>query len=235
LKIGILQCNTSRAPFAKKFGQYPEMVKHLLQKINPTLTFETFQAEQHQLPAHIHACDAYLITGSKHSVNDHWPWIAELEDFILKLHQAHIKLIGICFGHQLIAKTLGGKVSKSPQGWGIGMSTNRVLQHKLWMNPSCDHFNLLISHQDQVVELPQGTEILASNEFCPFYMLQIGNNLTIQGHPEFTKDYAKALIESRKDLLDKSCYEKGLQSLALNKDEMLIAQWIIHFLNDNSD
>lgn len=231
MKIGILQCNTSRAPFAQKYGQYPDMVKHLLQKVNPTLTFETFDVEHHHFPTHIHACDAYLITGSKHSVNDPWPWIAALEALILKLHQANIKLIGICFGHQLIAKTLGGKVIKSPQGWGVGMSINRVLQQKPWMNPPRDQFNLLISHQDQVVELPEGTDVLASNEFCPYYMLQIGNNLTVQGHPEFTKEYAKALIESREDILDNTCYEKGLQSLALEKDEMIIAEWIIHFLN----
>jgi GMP synthase-like glutamine amidotransferase len=211
------------------------MVKHLLQSIDSTVTFETFDVEQSQFPPHLLACDAYLITGSKHSVNDPWPWISELEHFILKLHQAQIKLIGICFGHQLIAKALGGKVSKSPQGWGIGMSTNRVLQRKPWMMPFCEQFNLLMSHQDQVIELPKDTDVLASNAHCPFYMLQIGNNLTIQGHPEFTKDYSKALIEYRHDLLDPLCYEKGLQSLALPEDKRIIAQWITHFLHDKSE
>lgn len=232
MNIGILQCNTSRAPFAEQYGQYPEMVKNLLHKIDPTLTFDVYDIEAHQFPTTIHACDAYIITGSKHSVNDPWPWIAELERFILKLHQANIKLIGICFGHQLIAKTLGGKVTKSPKGWGVGMSINRVLQHKSWMNPSLDQFNLLVSHQDQVVELPEGSEVLASNDACPFYMLQIGNNLTIQGHPEFSKAYSKALMEHRRDLLGQACYEKGMQSLALEKDELIIAEWIVHFLND---
>ena len=92
-----------------------------------------------------------------------------------------------------------------------------------------------MSHQDQVIELPKDTDVLASNAHCPFYMLQIGNNLTIQGHPEFTKDYSKALIEYRHDLLDPLCYEKGLQSLALPEDKRIIAQWITHFLHDKSE
>lgn len=234
MKIGILQCNTSRLPFAKQHGQYPEMIKNLLHKIEPNLFFEIFNIEGHQFPSHIHACDAYIITGSKHSVNDPWPWIAELERFILKLQQAQIKLIGICFGHQLIAKTLGGKVSRAPKGWGVGMSINQVLQQKPWMNPTLEQFNILVSHQDQVIELPKGAEVLASNDHCPYYMLQIGNLLTIQGHPEFSKTYSKALMEHRKDILGLSCYEKGMQSLALEKDDMIIGQWMVRFLNDEN-
>ena len=111
------------------------------------------------------------------------------------------------------------------------MSKNKINKQKPWMNPSTEKFNLLISHQDQVVELPPGAEILASNDACPIYMLQIGNNLSVQGHPEFSKAYSAALIEHRKDSLDTARYERGLESLALDKDDALIAQWIINFLN----
>ena len=98
------------------------------------------------------------------------------------------------------------------------------------MKPSCDTINLLVSHQDQVVALPPNAEILASNSTCPVYMMQIGNNFTLQGHPEFSKAYSQALIEDRKDKLGHARYEQGLQSLKWNVDDTLVAQWIIYFL-----
>ena len=234
MNIGILQCDQVRDKFAPQHGQYPDMFATLLKQTDPSLTFTVYNAEQADLPAHMDACDAYLITGSSHGVNDRLPWIAKLEDFVRQLHHAQKKVIGICFGHQLIAKALGGKVIKSPNGWGVGMSKNTITQQKPWMHPPSNKFNLLISHQDQVLELPPGTEILARNDFCPFYMLQIGNNLTIQGHPEFSKAYSEALIEDRKDILDKARYEQGLMSLQWDKDDVLVAQWIINFLRNST-
>jgi GMP synthase-like glutamine amidotransferase len=230
MNIGILQCGHVRDELVAQHGRYPEMFSSLLTQADPTLTFTLYDAKHDHLPSHVNACDAYLITGSRHSVNEGLPWISKLEDFILDLHAAQKKIIGICFGHQLIAKTLGGKVIKSPGGWGVGMSKNKITQQKSWMNPPLDKFNLLMSHQEQVVELPPGAEVLASNEACPFYMIQIGNNLTVQGHPEFSKDYSRALIEYRKDILDMARYEQGLQSLQLEKDDALVARWIVNFL-----
>ncbi len=233
MNIGILQCDRVKKIFAPEHGQYPNMFAAMLHPVDPTLTFTIYDVEQLEIPTEIDACDAYLITGSRHGVNDDLPWLTPLEHFIRNLHAGQKKVIGICFGHQVIAKALGGKVIKSPKGWGIGMSINKVTQQKSWMKPPRCQFNLLISHQDQVVELPPGAEIVASNEFCPFFMVQIGNNLlTVQGHPEFSKEYSRALIEKRKDILDSPRYEKGLQSLQLEKDNIIVAQWIIQFLND---
>lgn len=232
MNIGILKCNRVKAQFAAVHGEYPEMFANLLLPLDSELSFTVYDAEQSQLPARVDACDAYLITGSSHGVNDALPWIGQLEQFIRQLHAAHKKVIGICFGHQLIAKALGGTVARSPQGWGVGMSNNKISKHKRWMDPPHEAFNLLISHQDQVMSLPKDAEILASNQSCPFYMLQIANNLTLQGHPEFSKSYVQALIESRKDILGIEQYEKGLASLQLNKDDALIAQWIMKFLRN---
>ncbi len=230
MNIGLLQCGQVQEKLVPQHGQYPDMFITLLKRSDPTLTFTLYDAEHADLPSHVGACDAYLITGSRHGVNDNLPWIPKLEEFVRHLYATQKKVIGICFGHQLIAKALGGTVIKSPGGWGVGMSTNKVTQQKPWMNPTRNTFNLLISHQDQVVERPPCAEVLASNETCPIYMMQIGNSLTVQGHPEFSKAYAQALIEYRKDSLDSVRYQQGLQSLQLNKDDALIAQWIINFL-----
>lgn len=231
MKLGILKCDSVSDVFVDKHGQYPEMFANLLHPVNPNIELVIFDAENEILPRDIHAVDAYLITGSRHGVNDGYPWIGQLEDFIRTLHSAQKKVIGICFGHQLIAKALGGKVIKSPKGWAVGMSQNQIYQQKHWMSPFKTEFNLLVSHQDQVVELPEGAQILAGSDFCPNYMMQIDSHFfSVQGHPEFTKDYSRDLMVSREDTVNETQFAQGISSLELHEDDALIAQWIISFL-----
>ena len=231
MKLGILKCDKVSEPFIAEHGQYPQMFINLLQPIEPNLECTIFDAELGELPTDIDVVDAYLITGSRHGVNDGYPWIAQLEDFVRSLYFAKKKLIGICFGHQLIAKALGGTVIKSPRGWGVGMSQNKVFKLKEWMQPEQNQFNILVSHQDQVVTLPKDAEVLAGSDFCPYYLVQMGSHFfSIQGHPEFTKAYSRALMQSREDALDERQFEQGMSSLDLPEDDGLIAQWIVNFL-----
>ncbi|WED42083.1 glutamine amidotransferase-related protein [Legionella cardiaca] len=236
MHIGILLCDHVGEKFIAEHGQYPDMVAKLLHQADPTLTFSVYEVKQDKFPSDIDEADAYLISGSRHGVNDGLPWISNLEHFILRLHNAQKKVIGICFGHQLIAKALGGKVVVAAKGWGIGMSINKITQQKPWMFPQQNDLNLLVSHQEQVVELPIGAEVLAHSEFCPFYMLQISNHLlTVQGHPEFSKAYSQALMEDRKDILGEKLSEQGIESLHLKVDDNLFAQWIVNFLYSKSN
>jgi len=231
MNLGILKCDSVSDVFVAEHGQYPEMFATLLHAVDPTIKFTVFDAEHGELPTDIDVVDAYLITGSRHGVNDGSPWITQLEQFVRHLYDAQKKVIGICFGHQLIAKALGGKVIKSPKGWGVGMSQNNLVQHKEWMKSSNPFFNVLVSHQDQVVVLPPEAEVLASSDFCPFYMIQTGDHFfSIQGHPEFTKGYSRALMISREDSINKLEFEQGMNSLGMHEDSHLIAEWIINFL-----
>lgn len=231
MNLGILNCDRVSDVFAIHYGQYPEMFATLFQSIAPKMTFTVFNVIEGELPKDVHAADAYLITGSKYGVNDDYPWIASLAEFVRVLYATRKKVIGICFGHQLIAKALGGKVIKSPQGWGIGVLRNQIVHPQEWMHPARSHFNLLASHQDQVVILPPDAQLLASSEFCPNNMMQIGDTmLSLQGHPEFTKAYAKDLMQSRKNIIEKEIIALGLQSLELEHEHALIAQWLMHFL-----
>ncbi|CEK10043.1 glutamine amidotransferase-related protein [Legionella hackeliae] len=230
MNIGILLCDLVKEQF-QEHGQYPEMFAKLLHQVDSTLKFSVYDVRQEQFPDQIDAADAYLISGSRHCVNDDFPWLRKLEEFILHVHKAQKKIIGICFGHQLIAKVLGGKVAVATNGWGVGISTNKIIQHKSWMTPAQDNLNLIVSHRDQVVELPKDAEILAASDFCPVYMMQINNHLlTVQGHPEFSKSYSQALIEDRKTLLGEELANQGLTSLHLHVDDHLFAHWIINFL-----
>ncbi|CAM3021070.1 glutamine amidotransferase, class I [Legionella steigerwaltii] len=232
MNIGILQCDQVEPDLIMTYGTYSEMYIKLLRQAEPNLTFTVYDVRLDELPNHIDASDAYVITGSRHGVNDGFLWITALEEFVRRLHEARKKVIGICFGHQLIAKALGGKVIKSPKGWGVGMSINKITQHKSWMSPSLSQLNLIVSHQDQVVVLPSEVEVLATSDFCPFYMLQFRHNLfTVQGHPEFSKSYSQALMEIRKNRLGKELTDSGLKSLQLPCDDAIFAQWIVNFLS----
>ncbi|KTD41642.1 glutamine amidotransferase-related protein [Legionella parisiensis] len=232
MKIGILQCDQVAPELITLHGTYSEMYIKLLYQVEPNLIFTVYDACHGELPAHIDVEDAYVITGSHHGVNDGYSWITALEEFIRCLHVGRKKVVGICFGHQLIAKALGGTVIQSPKGWGIGMSVNKITQHKSWMTPSLGVLNLIVSHQDQVVVLPPEAEVLAASDFCPFYMLQIRDNLfTVQGHPEYSKNYAQALIEIRKSKLSEELVEQGLKSLQQHCDDGVFSSWIVNFLS----
>ncbi|WP_454783147.1 glutamine amidotransferase-related protein [Legionella sp. WA2022007384] len=231
MKIGILQCDQVDPRLIVVHGAYSEMYTKLLHQEEPNLMFTIYDARYGELPSHIDAADAYIITGSRYGVNDDLSWISALEELVRCLHAARKKLIGICFGHQLIAKALGGKVIKAHQGWGVGISINKITQPKPWMSPSLGILNLIVSHQDQVVLLPEEAEVLAASDFCPFYMLQIRDNvLTVQGHPEYSKNYSQALIELRKNNLSQEVVNQGLKSLQQHCDDRVFAKWVVNFL-----
>ena len=193
--------------------------------------FHVFNVIKEEYPKEIHSCDAYLITGSANSIYDKESWISNLSLFIRKLHHQQKKIIGVCFGHQLIAKALGGAAKRSEKGWGIGVMSTKIEHHENWMIPELDNFSLITSHQDQVTKLPKDAILLGSNSFCPVSMYRIGNHiLSMQGHPEFTPDYAEALFKNRMSIIGGKKVQKAVDSLRKKTDHQVIVNWIIHFL-----
>ena len=233
MKIGILQCCAVLPQFQEQFGDYPDMFIKLFHKIDPSITFDIFDIREHQFPMSLDQCDAYITTGSRTSTYEDLSWIPPFKQLIKDLYFAKKKLVGICFGHQLIADTLGGYTELSDKGWGVGVSKNNILVNKSWMNPELKQLNIIVSHQDQVTELPRGAELLASSDFCPNYMYQISNEiLTIQGHPEFTKSYAETLMKYREEKLGSETLKLGLKSLEHDVHSDVMAQWMLNFVQD---
>ncbi len=232
--IGILQCDSVRPEFQDQFENYPEMLQTLFKKVNPTLTFKIYDVQHENYPNRLNECDAYVTTGSKASVYDKAPWIDILQKFIIALNIHNIKLVAICFGHQLIAETFDGKTENSNKGWGVGVHTSRIHKSPLWMSPVLQNFNVLVSHQDQVTKLPIDATLIAGNEFCTNGMFQLGNNiLAIQGHPEFNKQYSETLMRFRGKIIGKNRLSEGIASLKKQTDELIIAQWMLQFLSEN--
>lgn len=231
MKLGILKTDAVRPQWVSEFGEYPEMFTALLGQLDPDLEFVVYDVEQGEYPADINEVDAYLITGSKSSVYDDKPWIGVLMDFVRQLDERHKKIVGICFGHQLVAQALGGKTEKSPKGWGVGLHTHSFSTAPQWHDQGELDFDILVTHQDQVVKTADGSQVLAGSEFCENAVCQIGDHiLTFQGHPEFVPAYSREIMEFRRQVIGEQAYTTGVASLASDPETQRIARWILNFL-----
>ncbi|CEA05298.1 amidotransferase [Pseudomonas saudimassiliensis] len=231
MRIGILQCDDVVTSLQPLYGNYPQMFAEQLRAQLPECELPVYRVLDGELPGSHDECDAWLITGSRFGVNDGLPWIDALCGFVRTLWEHQRPLIGICFGHQLMARALGGTVRQSERGWGVGLSFNQVIERKDWMQPFQAHLDLLVSHQDQVVILPPQAQVLASSEFCPYYLIQYGDCfLSVQGHPEFCKDYCRDLMNLREGVLPPARLRAGRASLSADADSNLMMAWIVRFL-----
>jgi GMP synthase-like glutamine amidotransferase len=189
MKIGILQTGIAADALILKYGDYPDSFEVMLQ--GRGLEFEVFKVLQGEFPSDPSVCEGWLVTGSKHGAYEQHDWIPPLEDLIRDIYAADLPMIGVCFGHQVIAQALGGKVEKSSKGWGVG---NYTYADKNGENA----ITLNAYHQDQVVEAPACATDVLGNDFCENAILTYGTKAyTMQPHPEFSTQYIRDLIEAR--------------------------------------
>lgn len=236
LKIGILQTDSVLEQFQPRFGDYPEMFTNLLRRaaaahVPPLeLDIRTIDVRGGVLPEPT-SCDAYLITGSRHSVYDDLPWIPPLVEFLRRAIAAGRKVVGICFGHQLLAHYFGGETRPAAGGWAVGVHETRLVGAEDWMEPAQSEVALVSSHKDQVARLPEGARLIASTPFCPIAGFVLGRNvMTLQGHPEFEKGYSASLMDMRREILGEDVYAKGMASLEIDTDEAVVGGWILNFI-----
>ncbi|MCE8513628.1 type 1 glutamine amidotransferase [Ruegeria pomeroyi] len=187
MKIGILLTGHAPDTLIDATGDYDAFFVRLLGP--QSFDFETFAVVDGQFPSGAEAADGWLITGSRHGVYEDHPWIPPLEALIREIRDKGQPLIGVCFGHQIIAQALGGKVEKFKGGWAIGPTEYDMGGEQVTVNAW---------HQDQVVALPDGAEVLASNDFCRNAMVAYGDTIwTIQAHPEYDNEFIGGLIRTR--------------------------------------
>ena len=210
----------------------PDLFSPLFKSVNAPFEYQVFEITQGEFPASPGACDAFLVSGSEKGVYDPDPWIADLAAFIKLSHQTRKKLVGICFGHQLIAHALGGQTSKSEKGWGLGLREFAITTRKPWMEPVLDHCSLYFVHQDQVTALPAGAEALGGNDFCPYAVYCIGDRvLGIQGHPEFSSEFMDRIMDLLKEQVGSTVYDAARHSLRNGlPDAKIVTRWLINFM-----
>jgi GMP synthase (glutamine-hydrolysing) len=232
MKIGILEPGFAPEELQSSFASYPKMFEKLLGDVDPSLTFETWTVLEDVFPASIQDADGWVVMGSKHGVYENAPWMIRLQEFLRDAVGAGQPVFGICFGHQILATALGGKVVKSDKGWGVGAHDYDVTASgQDWLSDSAPTIRINAFHQDQVVEPPEGATVWASSDFCPYAGLQYGANAaSIQPHPEFMRPYEQALLEARNDLIPDDVHKAAIESLETPITSNDFARSIVKFM-----
>ena len=244
MRIGILETGLLNEKVAGRFDSYPVMFAalldkaDLLDKFNGGLSYREYSVINGEMPASIDDCDGWLITGSRHGAYEKLDWMLSLESFIRTLYEAKKPLVGICFGHQIIAQALGGLVTKSDKGWGIGLHHYKVDVAQSWMGAghslAPEKVGIYAFHQDQISQLATAATVFISSDFCPYAGLTYGDSiLSVQAHPEFDASYEHALI----DIYGGNIVPEpvaanalvGMQGSDSQADTQMLANWIAHF------
>lgn len=225
-RVAILETGAPPTELQQQFGRYPEMFAELLGKDWLAASYDVTAGEKPVSPT---IYDAYIITGSAAGVHDALPWIAPLVEFLCEA-RGRVRLVGICFGHQIMAHAFGGQVARAEAGWGIGLHEYDIYRAAPWID-EVDRIAVPVSHQDQVVVCPPSAKVVGGSAFTPNGMLAYEDQpaISFQFHPEFTPAYAAALIRSRAHLLPGS--EAAIRSLAAANDRQRIAGWLRAFLD----
>lgn len=234
MKITVFQTGLVAEPLRDKFDNYGKMFADLLGDGGGKFTFETVSLIEDEPLPDIADVEAIIISGSSLGVYDKKPWLDPLRDFIREAYARRIPMIGVCFGHQIMADALGGVVEKSQKGWGVGRHQYSIAQRPEFMADAPAQMQFNVIHQDQVISPPPNSKVVGGSAFTPNAILEYQNGaaISIQAHPEFANDYAQAVYVLRSgDLFDEQTGQQAIESIDKNNDNALMAEYFRRFLN----
>lgn len=223
MHIGILEPGVTPDDLLDTHGTMPEMAQRLFGPLDPSLRFSTWRVVDGAFPDTVTAADGWLVMGSKHGVYEDLPWMRTLKDFLRGAIAADVPVVGICFGHQILAEAMGGKVVKSERGWGCGV-------HRYTLSDGGE-IAIAAMHQDQVIEVPPDAAVIATSEFCPIAGLDYGGRaLSFQPHPEFADAFVRDLVASRRGgSIPEPVADVALSSIGGPTDRESLGRHIIEF------
>ena len=243
MKIGILQTGRIAAELSAKHDDFNNMFIDLLSLTKNNFSFDTYVVCEEHFPKDHKQCDGWIVTGSRHSAYEDKLWIKLLSKLIINIAASKKPILGVCFGHQIVAQALGGEVKKSNKNWVLGLDEYQLDNKPSYMQNLENNITLNVVHQDQVVRPPPDATIYASSVACKYAGLYIGDHvLTIQAHPEFSIDFNKAILNMRSDsIIPKEMVNGAI--IKINKDKNKLgshnfAQTISNFFihaNKNKD
>ncbi|MEX0729411.1 MAG: type 1 glutamine amidotransferase [Aquisalimonadaceae bacterium] len=213
-RIAIIECGTVPQGLQARHGRYPGMFNQALDSAaKGRLRFDALSPVSGDPLGNPADFDGYLLTGSRHGVNDQLEWMAPLQAFIREAARIGKPQVGICFGHQIIASAFGAPIVKAANGWGCGIQTYD------FSGPvqETGAFPVPVFHQDQVAAPPENADVIAGNAFCPVggLLYRSGPVLSYQFHPEFSRTYLQDLInDCRGRIMTDEDARQGHASLA---------------------
>ncbi|WP_238593863.1 type 1 glutamine amidotransferase [Endozoicomonas atrinae] len=230
-RLGILLCDEHHPDSIKSFGTYDNDYKMMIDRVMPgQWGYAVWRCYEGSFPSSVDQCDAWIISGSKSSAYDSEPWIHKLKRLIIKLADSDALLVGICFGHQIIHQSLGGRVQKFPGGWGLGAYPVKALSD-FGCFKSGSIIRILAVHQDQVSQLAPGFSVLAASDFCENAITRRGTSiLTWQAHPEFVDGFFVDVCARLRTMVDDDLIDKALGEVGLPDDRNQAGKVIVHFL-----
>ncbi len=214
MQIGILETGHSPDVLRPALGDYSDLLESLVG--GHGFSFRRWDVEAMELPPGPEAADGWMITGSRHGAYEDHPFIAPLERLIRAIHAERKPLVGVCFGHQIIAQALGGRVEKFAGGWSVGRQAYEFEGREISLNAW---------HQDQVVERPAEARVCLSSAFCENAGLAWDDHVfTVQPHPEFDAAFIEGLARTRAiGVVPMAQIEAALADLDKPVDAALIA------------
>ncbi|RYE45985.1 MAG: type 1 glutamine amidotransferase [Hyphomicrobiales bacterium] len=233
MKLTIIQTGDVPASLRPQFGAYPPMFKRMFDEAGQPFEYETVAIYDGAEFPDAAKLDGILITGSAAGVYDDHAWLDPLRAFIRSAYAASTPMLGICFGHQIMADALGGDVRKSEKGWGLGRHTYEVKSRPGFLATDLPALSIACSHQDQVIVPPKEADVFLGSEFTPNAGLVYANGraLSLQPHPEFLDDYTLALAELRRGKAPDVVVDTALASVATPSHSSDVASWLGAFLS----
>lgn len=233
MKIAILLTSNDTSEFTLRFPNDGDKFISLLAPLRPAWDFHVIPVMDNVFPGLIDHYDGYLITGSPASVNDPDPWIETLLNFIRKLDEYKVPTVGCCFGHQAIAKALGGKVDKNPTGWELGRSKTDFNPIDGWNPVNTDSIGLYSAHCEQVLKLPPVADILGTCKTCTYASFKIRNHFfTTQYHPELSYDFMDQLLDYmlENNEIEENIWKHGKVAIQCSNESEKFARIMVTFL-----
>ncbi|KAF3932305.1 hypothetical protein ABW19_dt0206689 [Dactylella cylindrospora] len=250
LRIAILETDTPTPDFQAQYGSYGDCFIRLLSNaamtLNPPLgpsdlLFTKWDVEQAEIYPDIDDVDAILIAGSKATAFESTPWIIKLTEFVRKalMEQDRVRVIGVCFGHQIVGRALGCVLERNQRGWEASITNVGLTEvgQKLFGR---DHLSLMQLHRDHIVTLPvhpfpqlpnAKLEIIGDTDVSAVQGLYTPRKvITIQGHPEYDEGMMRYFIQRRAAVFGQEFATDALMRAGLRNDGTHVGATMLRFL-----